>query len=109
MGQVVSGEDVYVNGDLDGSVDAPGHMVTVGPEGTVHANIKARVCIVHGTLVGNVDAADKMEIHKDARLQGDIRTPSIVVEDGAYFKGGIDIVKPRIAAVGAAAPGTPEM
>jgi cytoskeletal protein CcmA (bactofilin family) len=95
---VIGHEDIYVNGDLDGSVESPDHMVTVGPEGTVRADIKARVVVVHGNLTGNVDAGDKMEIHKDARLQGDIRTPSIVVEDGAYFKGGIDIMKPRVAA-----------
>jgi cytoskeletal protein CcmA (bactofilin family) len=92
IGRVTSSQDLYVNGDLDGAVEALNHTVTVGPEGTVRASIKARVVVVHGILVGNVEAADKMEISKDARLEGDVRTPSIVVEDGAYFKGSIDII-----------------
>ena len=82
-----------MNGDLDGSIDAPGATVTVGPDGTVRANIKARIVVVLGTMHGNIDAGDKAEIRQNARLEGEVRTPSIVVEDGAYFKGGIDIVR----------------
>ena len=94
VGDVISSEDLRVDGDLEGKIEAPDHIVTVGSEGFVRANIKARIVVLQGKLLGNVEASEKMEIRKDAHLEGDVRTPSIVVEDGAYFKGGIDIVRP---------------
>jgi cytoskeletal protein CcmA (bactofilin family) len=60
--------------------------------------------IALGTIQGNVEAADKIEIRKDARLVGDIRTARIIIEDGAYFKGSIDIIKPEPARTAAKPP-----
>ena len=94
-GNIYSREDLYVDGELEGTVEALEHKLTVGPNGTVKATIKAREVVALGTIQGNVDAADKIEIRKDARLAGDIRTARIIIEDGAYFKGSIDIVKPE--------------
>jgi cytoskeletal protein CcmA (bactofilin family) len=94
VGQIFSKEDLYVDGDLEGSVEALEHRLTIGPNGTVHAGIKAREVLALGTVHGNVEAAEKIEIRKDAKLVGDIRTARIIIEDGAYFKGSIDIVKP---------------
>ena len=94
VGQIFSKEDLYVDGDLEGSVEALEHKLTIGPNGTVHAGIKAREVLALGTVHGNVEAAEKIEIRKDAKLVGDIRTARIIIEDGAYFKGSIDIVKP---------------
>lgn len=93
-GQIHSKEDLYVDGDLEGTVEAPDHKLTVGPNGTVHATIKAREVVALGTIQGNVEATERIEIRKDAKLVGDIRTARIIIEDGAYFKGSIDIVKP---------------
>ena len=59
--------------------------------------MKAREVVALGNIQGNVEAADKIEIRKDAKLTGDIRTARIIIEDGAYFKGSIDIVKPEPA------------
>jgi cytoskeletal protein CcmA (bactofilin family) len=92
-GQIHSKEDLYVDGDVEGTVEAPEHKLTIGPNGTVHATIKAREVVALGTIQGNVEAADKIEIRKDAKLVGDIKTARIIIEDGAYFKGSIDIVK----------------
>jgi cytoskeletal protein CcmA (bactofilin family) len=97
VGQIYSKEDLYVDGDLEGTVEAMEHKVTIGPNGTVHASVKAREVVALGTIQGNVEATDKIEIRKDARLVGDIRTARIIIEDGAYFKGSIDIVKPEPA------------
>ena len=94
-GQIHSKEDLFVDGDVEGTVEAPDHKLTIGPNGTVHATIKAREVIALGTIQGNVEAADKIEIRKEAKLVGDIRTARIIIEDGAYFKGSIDIVKPE--------------
>ena len=74
-------------------MEAQEHRVTVGPNGKVHAGVKAREIVVLGAITGNVEATDKIDIRKDARLVGDIKTARIVIEDGAYFKGSIDIIK----------------
>jgi cytoskeletal protein CcmA (bactofilin family) len=95
VGQIFSKEDLYVDGDLEGTVEALEHRLTIGPNGTVHAGIKAREVVALGTIQGNVEAAERIEIRKDAKLVGDIRTARIIIEDGAYFKGSIDIVKPE--------------
>ncbi len=99
IGQIHSKEDLYVDGDVEGTVEAPEHKLTVGPNGTVHATIKAREVVALGAIQGNVEAAERIDIRKDAKLVGDIRTARIVIEDGAYFKGSIDIVKPEPAKV----------
>ncbi len=92
-GQIFSREDLTIDGEVDGSVDVHEHRLTVGPNGKVQAGVKAREIVVLGTINGNVEAADKIDIRKDARLVGDIKTSRIVIEDGAYFKGSIDITK----------------
>ncbi|HEY7390810.1 MAG TPA: polymer-forming cytoskeletal protein [Bryobacteraceae bacterium] len=97
VGQIYSKEDLFVDGDLEGTVEAMEHKLTIGPNGTVHASVKAREVVALGTIQGNVEAADKIEIRKDAKLVGDIKTARIIIEDGAYFKGSIDIVKPEPA------------
>jgi cytoskeletal protein CcmA (bactofilin family) len=93
VGQVYSKEELYIDGDLEGTLEAMEHKLIIGPNGTVHATISAREVVVLGTIQGNVEAVDKIEIRKDAKLVGDIRTARIIIEDGAYFKGSIDIVK----------------
>jgi cytoskeletal protein CcmA (bactofilin family) len=97
VGQIYSKEDLFVDGDLEGTVEALEHKLTIGPNGTVHAAVKAREVVAQGNVQGNVEATDKIEIRKDAKLVGDIKTARIIIEDGAYFKGSIDIVKPEPA------------
>jgi len=97
VGQIYSKEDLFVDGEIEGTVEALEHKLTIGPHGTVHAGIKARDVVALGSITGNVEASDKIEIHKEAKLVGDIRTSRIIIEDGAYFKGSIDIVKPETA------------
>jgi cytoskeletal protein CcmA (bactofilin family) len=94
-GQIFSREDLVIDGEVEGTVELQEHRLTVGPNGKVQAGIKAREIIVLGSVHGNVDAADKIDIRKDAKLVGDIKAARIVIEDGAYFKGSIDIVKPE--------------
>jgi cytoskeletal protein CcmA (bactofilin family) len=93
VGQIFSREDLYVDGDVEGTIELIEHKLTVGPNGKVHSGIKAREVVALGAIQGNVEASERIEIRKDARLVGDIRTARIVIEDGAYFKGSIDIVK----------------
>lgn len=103
-GQIFSREDLIIDGEMEGAVEAQDHRVTIGPNGKVHAGVKAREIVVLGAINGNVEATDKIDIRKDAKLIGDIKTARIVIEDGAYFKGSIDIIKgetkpqPKLAA-----------
>jgi cytoskeletal protein CcmA (bactofilin family) len=103
-GQITSQEDLYVDGDVEGTVELVQHKLTIGPNGRVHAAIKAREVVALGNIQGNVEASDKIEIRKDAKLVGDIKTARIIIEDGAYFKGSIDIVKPEPKAAPAPTP-----
>jgi cytoskeletal protein CcmA (bactofilin family) len=99
-GQIYSKEDLYVDGDVEGTIELQEHRLTIGPNGKVHSAVKAREVVILGNVQGNVDASDKLEIRKDARLVGDIKTARIIIEDGAYFKGSIDIVKPEQSKAG---------
>ena len=92
-GQIFSREDLTIDGEVEGTVELQEHRLTVGPNGKVMASVKAREIVVLGTIHGNVETTDKIDIRKEAKLVGDIKTARIVIEDGAYFKGNIDIVR----------------
>lgn len=96
-GQIISREDLYFDGELEGTVELQEHRLTIGPNGRVKADVKAREICIIGSVQGNVDASDKIEIRKEAKLVGDVRTARIVIEDGAYFKGSIDIIKQDVS------------
>jgi cytoskeletal protein CcmA (bactofilin family) len=93
-GQIFSKEDLYVDGDVEGTIELNENKLTIGPSGRVQAGVKAREVVVLGQVQGNVEAMEKIDIRKDAKLVGDIKTARIIIEDGAYFKGMIDIVRP---------------
>ena len=93
-GEIRSQEDLTIDGEVEGLVDAQGHRLTIGPNGRLQTNgVKAREVVVMGKMNGSVEATEKVYIRKDAQLVGDVQTAGIVIEDGAYFKGGIDIRK----------------
>lgn len=106
-GQILSREDLTVDGEVEGTVELQEHRLTVGPNGKLQANVKAREIVVHGTIHGNVDVGDRIDIRKDAKLVGDIRTARIIIEDGAFLKGNIDIVKTEVPKPASAAPRPP--
>src|SRR5690349_15164628 len=96
-GQIFSREDLTIDGEVEGSVELHEHRLTVGPHGKLQAGVKAREIVVLGSVHGNVEAPDKIDIRKDARLVGDIETARLVIEDGASFKGSIAIARPETA------------
>lgn len=94
-GEIHSQEDLTIEGQVQGKVDIGDHRLTIGPNASLEVDrVEAREVVIMGTLRGNVDASDKVFIKKGAQLIGDVHTSGIVIEDGAYFKGGIDIRKP---------------
>jgi cytoskeletal protein CcmA (bactofilin family) len=94
-GQIRSAEHIHVDGEIEGTLHLPGFDLTVTTPGKIHGNITAREVDTAGTIEGNVEASRKVTIRKGGRLLGDLRTPGIVIEDGAYFKGKIEIVNSR--------------
>jgi cytoskeletal protein CcmA (bactofilin family) len=90
-GEVTGDEDLLIQGKVDGSVNLKQHAVTIGPEGEVKANITARVAVIEGRVEGNIDADEQVVLSSTARVQGDIAAPRVVLEDGARFRGGVDM------------------
>jgi len=91
-GNITSKEALQLNGELEGQVDLDDRL-TIGPKGKATANIKAKEIDIAGTVHGNLNADDRVVLRKGANLVGDVKTAGIMIEDGAYFKGGIDISK----------------
>jgi cytoskeletal protein CcmA (bactofilin family) len=105
-GEISGSESLYVDGKVEGSVNLPGNRVTIGRNGQVAASIIAREIVVLGKVKGNITASDRVDIRAEGALTGDVAAARISIEDGAFFKGGIDIRKPD--ATKAAAPAAPE-
>uniref|UniRef100_A0A7V4XR75 Polymer-forming cytoskeletal protein n=1 Tax=Acidobacterium capsulatum TaxID=33075 RepID=A0A7V4XR75_9BACT len=106
-GEVTGSESLYIDGKVEGSINLPGNRVTVGRNGNVAANIAAREIVVLGKVRGNMTASDRVDIRSEGSLTGDVSAQRISIEDGAFFKGGIDIRKPsneKTEAKPAAAP-----
>jgi cytoskeletal protein CcmA (bactofilin family) len=95
VGQIYTKEDLNVEGDVEGTIESTDNKVTIGTTGRVQASVKAREVVIFGQVQGNVEAADKVDIRREAKLVGDITTARISIEDGALFKGSIDIRKPE--------------
>jgi cytoskeletal protein CcmA (bactofilin family) len=93
-GDIRSDEELYLDGELEGTIEVRNRL-TIGPNGKVKANVKANEVIVRGSIQGNVEAIDRISIMNGASIVGDVKTAGIVIEDGAYFKGGIDILRPE--------------
>jgi cytoskeletal protein CcmA (bactofilin family) len=120
-GELSGSEDLYVDGTVEGTIQLQGNNLMIGPNGQVHADVNAKGVVVQGKLEGNIRASDRVEMRKSAVILGDIVTQRIVIEDGAYFKGKVEIQReaaqpnrsvaskpePQVEARSAAAGGTP--
>jgi cytoskeletal protein CcmA (bactofilin family) len=106
-GEITGSESLFIDGKVEGSINLPGNRVTVGRNGQVAASINAREIVILGKIRGNVSASDRVEIRAEGSLTGDVTAARISIEDGAFFKGGIDIRKPEAKPV--AVPAVPEV
>lgn len=107
-GQIFGQEDLWLDGEIEGSIELPENKLVVGKSGKVHADIKAREVDVLGSVRGDIQAREKITIRKDANLVGNLKSATISIEDGAFFKGSIDIVRqPAQPAPKPAAPPPP--
>ncbi len=93
-GEISTKEELVIDGEVEGAVESQS-LITVGKNGKVKANIKAREVSILGSVHGDVEAVDKIAIREQGSLVGNIKTAGISIDDGAYFKGSIDIVRPE--------------
>jgi cytoskeletal protein CcmA (bactofilin family) len=103
-GEISGSESLFIDGKVEGSINLPGNRVTVGRNGQVAANVTAREIVVLGKIRGNVVASDRVDIRAEGALTGDVAAARISIEDGAFFKGGIDIRKPDAKPANSSAP-----
>ncbi len=92
-GEITGNEDLHIDGTVEGLVQLEDRKLTVGASAKVTADIIAREVVVYGNVKGNLRARDRIEIKKDGSVVGDLTTARIMIEDGAYFKGSIEIDK----------------
>lgn len=94
-GELAGNEELVLDGEFEGKIELGESSLTVGPQGRVQADIRAREIVIEGTVRGNLRASDRLMIAKSGNVVGDLVAARIVIEDGAYFKGSIDIQKPE--------------
>jgi cytoskeletal protein CcmA (bactofilin family) len=90
-GEIRSHEPLTIEGEVEGTIDVAGHLLTIAPDGKVHASVKAKEIDVLGSLHGNIDGADKVYIRNGAQFVGDIHARGIVIEDGGFIRGKVDL------------------
>jgi cytoskeletal protein CcmA (bactofilin family) len=105
-GEVTGDEDLLIQGRVEGSVELRQQSITVGQDGRVTAAITGRIIIVEGQVEGDLKAEEQVVLKASAKVQGDIASPRVVLEDGANFSGGVDMGTPlgKKASVAASSP-----
>jgi len=101
-GEISGGEDIYIDGQVEGTIQLAGHHVTVGPNAQVQANIEARELLVHGKLKGNAQAKERIEVSRTGSVEGDLAMARIAIQDGAFIQGRVDIRVPGAPAANSA-------
>jgi cytoskeletal protein CcmA (bactofilin family) len=94
QGEIAASDPLFIYGRVEGSISAPAHRVTIGSEGMVKADIKAREIVILGDVCGNLKCSDRVEIRRDGSLMGDLAATRVSIEDGAFLKGAIDVCSP---------------
>ena len=90
-GELSGSEDLFIDGQVEGTIELKGNSLTIGPHGQVKANVNAKDVTVQGKLEGNIQATLRAELKKSAVAIGDIVTQRVAIEEGAYFKGKVDV------------------
>ena len=90
-GELSGSEDLYVDGQVEGSIELSGNRLIIGPQGQVRARVNAKSVVVQGKVEGNIHAGERAELTKSAIVVGDISTQRVAIEEGAYLKGKVDI------------------
>jgi cytoskeletal protein CcmA (bactofilin family) len=90
-GELNGSEDLTIEGQVEGKIELKDHVLTIGPNGRIKAQVHAKALIVLGEVNGNVTATDKVEIRDGGSVDGDIIAPRVAIADGAHFRGSVDM------------------
>jgi cytoskeletal protein CcmA (bactofilin family) len=98
-GDLAGEEDLVLDGRIEGRVELPDHHLTIGPNGHVQAELSAKEVTIDGKVNGNVTATDRVEIRESGRLEGDVVSPRLLIQEGAELNGKVSMKAPTVAAV----------
>jgi cytoskeletal protein CcmA (bactofilin family) len=101
-GELSGSEDLTIEGHVEGKIELKDHLLTIGPNGRIKAQIFAKTVIVLGEVSGNVSASEKVEIRDGGSVDGDIVSPRVAIAEGAHFRGSVDMQKKGASASTAA-------
>ena len=102
-GELNGSEDLTIEGQVEGTIQLRDHVLTIGPNGRIKAQVFAKAVIVFGEVNGNVTATDKVDIRDNGSVDGDIISPRVAIAEGAHFRGSVDMQRKGAAAQPAAA------
>jgi cytoskeletal protein CcmA (bactofilin family) len=105
-GELNGSEDLTIEGHVEGTIQLKDHVLTIGPNGKIKAQVFAKAVIVLGEVTGNVTASDKVDIRDNGSVDGDIISPRVAIAEGAHFRGSVDMQR-KASAPAAAQPGKP--
>ena len=97
-GELTGSENLNINGQVEGTINLPQHLLTIGPNGQIKAHVTAKSVVVVGNVIGNITATEKLEIRTNGSVEGDIASPSVAIAEGAHFHGSIDMQPSKPAA-----------
>ena len=90
-GELNGSEDLTIEGHLEGKIDLRDHVLTIGPNGKIKAQLNAKAIVVLGEVIGNVTATEKVDIRENGSVDGDITAPRVAIAEGAHFRGSVDM------------------
>jgi cytoskeletal protein CcmA (bactofilin family) len=94
-GELVSSEDMSIDGRVEGTIDVRDHTLTIGPDAEIHANISAKAITIHGAVTGSIKASEKVDIRDTGKVDGNITAPRVAMAEGADLHGRIDTLSAR--------------
>jgi len=103
-GELNGSEDLTIEGHVEGTIQLKDHVLTIGPNGRIKAQVFAKAVIVLGEVTGNVTASDKVDIRDNGSVDGDIISPRVAIAEGAHFRGSVDMQRKAAPAQAKPAP-----
>ena len=99
-GELNGSEDLTIEGHVEGKIELRDHVLTIGPNGKIKAELFAKAVVVLGEVIGNVSASEKVDIRENGSVEGDITSPRVAIAEGAHFRGSVDMANKGKAATG---------
>ena len=94
-GELSGSEDLTIEGRVEGQIELREHVLTIGPNGKIKAEVFAKAVVVMGNVTGNIAASDKINIRENGSVEGDISAPTVAIAEGAHFRGNIEMQRPQ--------------